>query len=70
MGEARRNGVGLRELGRLFPERLPAPLTPRDVAALDFEAAVERRRIDGGTARGAVQAQLEQARSRLRGAGR
>lgn len=62
---ARRHGLGLRELARSAPQELAAPLRAQDVAALDFEAAIERRTAIGGTARGALAAQIAQARAAL-----
>jgi argininosuccinate lyase len=67
VGEARRRGVGLRELARVAKDALPVPLLADDLLGLDFEAAVERRTIAGGTARRAVEAQLGAARSALEG---
>ncbi len=65
VAEARRRGIGLRELARRAPDQLSAPLAAGDLLALDFEAAIERRTAVGGTARETVLAQLEQARLRL-----
>jgi argininosuccinate lyase len=60
---ARRAGCGLRELALTRGAELPSPLVPADFEGLDFETAVERRTSAGGTARGAVIEQLQQARS-------
>ncbi len=59
---ARQRGIALRSI----PARdLPAPLEARDLAGLDFETAVERRTVTGGTARSAVLAQLQRVRALL-----
>ena len=68
VAEARRLGVGLRELADATPDALPEPLVAGDLLGLDFETAVERRAAGGGTGRRAVEAQLEQARAALAGA--
>jgi argininosuccinate lyase len=59
---ARGRGVSLRDLPDAL---LPPPLERRDLAGLDFESAVERRTVLGGTSRAAVQDQLEKARELL-----
>jgi argininosuccinate lyase len=68
VAQARRHGMGLRQLARHTPRGLPEPLEARDLLELDFETAVERRTAAGGTARAAVRAQLERARSLVEGA--
>jgi argininosuccinate lyase len=58
-------GVGLREL-TLDEYQAISPLFGADLyAALDAEASVEARDVRGGTARGAVEAQLRRARELL-----
>jgi len=60
-------GVGLRALP-LGAYREISPVFGEDLyGALDFEASVEARDASGGTARSAVEAQLERAREALSG---
>lgn len=59
---ARAAGKGLRQL---TAAELPPPLESADMERVDFEAAVERRGIAGGSARAAVEAQLEAAQAAL-----
>jgi argininosuccinate lyase len=61
---ARARGVPLRSLAAAD---LPAPLAAADLAGLDFEPAVERRGLPGGTGRDAVLQQLAAARAVLEG---
>jgi len=61
---AREAGCKLRQLPSQV-EAMPAPLTAADLAGIDFETAIERRVVGGGTARSAVEAQLVKARSLL-----
>ncbi len=61
---ARRQGSSLRDLAA-HPESLPAPLIAADLVGLDYESAVERRTVTGGTARAAVYAQIDRARNAL-----
>ncbi len=67
VAEARRRGVGLRDLAQDEDIRLPAPLAPPDLLDLGFEAAVERRSGTGGTARAPLLAQIDKARAILGG---
>jgi argininosuccinate lyase len=67
VSRAEREGVPLTELGvERFREEHPA-LGDEAVRALDWEGSVEARKVPGGTAREAVEAQLRQARIRLDG---
>jgi len=61
---ARKAGCELRRLSA-HVDKLPAPLTSADLDGLDFETAIERRDVTGGTARSAVEAQIIKARVRL-----
>ena len=60
--EARKRGLGLREVAELPDWTLPPPLTAEDLRHLSAEAAVERRSATGGTARAAVLEQIRQGR--------
>jgi len=59
---ARAAGKGLRQL---TAAELPEPLELRDLERVGFEAAVERRGVEGGSARAALEAQLEAAHATL-----
>jgi len=59
---ARQRGIALRSIPA---NDLPAPLEARDLEGLDFETAVERRTVIGGTARASVRAQLQRVRALL-----
>jgi argininosuccinate lyase len=63
---ARRHGCELRALAGRVPA-LPEPLQAGDLAALDFETAIERRTAAGGTARAAIAAQIDRGRALLEG---
>ena len=62
MALGKQRGIALRDIPAL---ELPAPLETRDLAGLDFEKAVERRTVTGGTARGAVRVQLQRVKALL-----
>jgi len=63
---ARAARCDLRELPE-HVQALPVPLKPTDLAGLDFETAIERRSLQGGTARAAVEAQIHKAHALLEG---
>ncbi|MEM6558734.1 MAG: argininosuccinate lyase [Myxococcota bacterium] len=63
---ARSRGVGLKALADQAPELLPKDVSPDDIRRLSYEAAIERRHVPGGTARAAIEGQIQAAREAIR----